>query len=362
MDGIFFLIHFRNIPILCYSSVPVKSLMCFKSAKVSFFHTERESAVSKRRVLFVSKIVLAIIVLLWVINKVHFDTILKSLRNPASPSMIVIAFFLLIPNVTLQWFRWHFLLRLLKPGVSVDESLISLFGGLTVGLVTPGRIGEFGRTLFISKANHIKALGLIFIDKFYASVIMILFGVWGIISFLGSQLDYHRYLMAPLVGLGLVLSTVGLMLILRPMYIRTFFYHLSLIIPFRSKMKLFIDGLDLFPRNRAGFFVLLSVSVYCIYILQFSLLALAFEPMNFSTLFTSTTSTLFAKIVLPFSIGDLGIREGAAVYFFRHFGVQKVTAFNSAFLLFLINVMIPAVIGLFYIPRMDWRENTQTDE
>jgi uncharacterized protein (TIRG00374 family) len=322
---------------------------------------ERILTVGKHRLLFLSKIVLAFVVLLWVINKVHVETILQSLREPASPALIIIAFLLLIPNVTLQWFRWHFLLRQLKPGVSVQESLISLFGGLTVGLVTPGRIGEFGRTLFVSQVNHIKALGLVFIDKFYASVIMILFGVWGVISFLGSQIGYHRYLMAPLIGLGLVLSVVGLLLMLRPMYIRSFFYHISLIFPFRDKMKSFIDGLDLFPGNRAVYFILLSVFVYCIYILQFCLLALAFENLSFEALFTSTTSTLFTKIVLPVSIGDLGIREGAAIYFFRHFGAQKVTAFNSAFLLFLINVMVPAFIGLFYIPRMDWREDGQAN-
>jgi uncharacterized protein (TIRG00374 family) len=323
--------------------------------------TERIFTVSKRRLLFLSKIILAVIVLLWVISKVHVEMILKSLREPASPAMIVFACLLLVPNVTLQWFRWHFLLRQLKPGASVQESLISLFGGLTVGLVTPGRIGEFGRTLFLSQVNHIKALGLVFIDKFYASVIMILFGVWGVISFLGSQIGYHRYLMAPLIGLGLVLTVVGLILMLRPVYVRSFFYHISLIFPFRDKMKSFIDGLDLFPGNRTIYFILLSVSVYCIYIIQFSLLALAFENLSLNTLFTATTSTLFTKIVLPVSIGDLGIREGAAIYFFRHFGAQKVTAFNSAFLLFMINVMVPAIIGLFYIPRMDWREGSQTD-
>ncbi|HEX9934008.1 MAG TPA: hypothetical protein VGB38_02325, partial [bacterium] len=56
--------------------------------------------------------------------------------------------------------------------------------------------------------------------------------------------------------------------------------------------------------------------------------------------------------LIPFSIGDLGIREGAAVFFFLRFHVDKVTAFNSSLLLFAINIVFPTLLGLLFLPKM----------
>jgi len=311
----------------------------------------------RRRIFFILKILLAVLVLLWVVQKVHYKTIISTIRNPQSPHCIIFALLMLIFNIGLQWLRWYYLLRLIKRDITVKESLVSLFGGLTVGLVTPGRLGEFGRTLFLSNIDHVKTLSLIFIDKFYTSVIMIVFGIWGVISFLTFQLGSDIFLLAPLLGLGLLATLLGLFLLTHPWNIRSFFYHVSLLLPFREKVKLFIDGLDHFNIKKARPFIFMSLMLYFIYIFQFSLLALAFENISLHVLITSTTATMFTKVILPFSIGDLGIREGAAIYFFKNFGINKATAFNSAFLLFLINVMIPAIIGLFFVPRMGWREN-----
>ncbi|MFC1570070.1 lysylphosphatidylglycerol synthase domain-containing protein, partial [bacterium] len=186
---------------------------------------------NKRKILFLLKIFIAVIVLLWVINKVQYSTIIKSFQNPESPHLIIIAFVLLIPNLSLQWYRWYYLLRLIKSDIPVSESIISLFGGLTVGLVTPGRIGEFGRTLFLSDVNRIKTLGMIFIDKFYSSIIVIIFGIWGVISFLGFKLGFDVFLLAPLIGLALLATWIGIYLMMNPKHLHTFFYNVSLLFP-----------------------------------------------------------------------------------------------------------------------------------
>ena len=49
---------------------------------------------------------------------------------------------------------------------------------------------------------------------------------------------------------------------------------------------------------------------------------------------------------------DLGIREGAAVYFLGQLGYAEAAAFNAAFLLFCINLLVPAVVGLPFVFRL----------
>ena len=100
--------------------------------------------------------------------------------------------------------------------------------------------------------------------------------------------------------------------------------------------------------------------MYLVYIIQFCFLALAFQEVPVIALTASTTSTLFAKTLLPISVADLGIREGAAIYFLSQFQIEKVTAFNSSILLFTINVFIPTCIGFFFLLKLTWEENNKT--
>ena len=59
---------------------------------------------------------------------------------------------------------------------------------------------------------------------------------------------------------------------------------------------------------------------------------------------------MFTKTVIPqITFGELGIREGAAVYFLKHFGESAVAGLNAALFLFLINILFPALIGLIFL-------------
>ena len=57
----------------------------------------------------------------------------------------------------------------------------------------------------------------------------------------------------------------------------------------------------------------------------------------------------FVKTLLPIALGDLGIRESAAVEFFSYINVKNTTAFNASIMLFAINVLFPSVVGLFFV-------------
>ncbi len=56
---------------------------------------------------------------------------------------------------------------------------------------------------------------------------------------------------------------------------------------------------------------------------------------------------MFAKTIIPpISFGELGIREGASVYFITLMGESASVGFNASIFLFIINLLIPALIGV----------------
>ncbi len=86
-----------------------------------------------------------------------------------------------------------------------------------------------------------------------------------------------------------------------------------------------------------------------VYQLQFYFLVNAFHPVGFVNGWAAVASILLAKSFVPISFGDLGVRESASVLLLGRLSVPQAAAFDASLLLFLINIMIPAIAGLYPI-------------
>lgn len=307
---------------------------------------------SKRWMFIVLKLAIAGIAMVVLVQKVSLGRIYSALQNPTHPELIYLAGFLLIPNLWIQWYRWHYLLKRVDTNTPVFESVSSLFGGMVVGFITPGRIGELGRFLFLSRVDRIGALGLVFIDKLYSFAIIVIGGLWGLFLFFGRLSAYAPFVIWPLSVLMGLISLGIVLVLLHPEWIRNAIYHFGLLFPHRDKLKRLTACFDPIRPHHARVFLGLSILMYGVFITQFCLFAFAFERLSVLDVYSATTATFFAKTLLPVSFADLGIREGAAVFFFMQYHADKVTAFNSAILLFATNVLLPAVLGLVFLPRL----------
>ncbi|NQT26859.1 flippase-like domain-containing protein [candidate division KSB1 bacterium] len=307
---------------------------------------------TQKRILWLIKLAIALLVMGVLVRNVNSREILNAFKNPQYPVYIIIAGLLLIPNMFIQWYRWHFLLKLIQQDIRPIESIQSFFGGVAVGFVTPGRLGEFGRPFFLQSIDRMQGMGMVLIDKIYAFLTIFIGGSWGLIALVSYYFRYNLFLMMPLVLIGLLITIFGTILMVNPFPLRSFLYHLSVMLPARDKLKQIIECMDRIKKTEAIHFTVYSWFFYGVYILQFCLLAFAFQQIAFTTALTATTSTMFTKTLIPVSFADLGVREGASIFFFLRFQVDKVTAFNSALLLFVINIVIPTIVGLFFLPKM----------
>lgn len=54
----------------------------------------------------------------------------------------------------------------------------------------------------------------------------------------------------------------------------------------------------------------------------------------------------FAMSLLPITPASIGVREGSRVYFFTLIGCNQTAVFCASFIIFVINIMLPAIIGI----------------
>ena len=100
-----------------------------------------------------------------------------------------------------------------------------------------------------------------------------------------------------------------------------------------------------------------SLMLYIVIIFQYSLLALSFEPNgDFLSFLEAGSIILFAKSFLSFvSFADLGVRETISVFLMKKLGYTTTVGFNSAFFLFLFNLLLPSIIGLFLFLKSNYK-------
>jgi len=61
---------------------------------------------------------------------------------------------------------------------------------------------------------------------------------------------------------------------------------------------------------------------------------------------------IFLAVALPVGFAGLGVREATAALVLASFGIEKEVAVQASFQLFVINMLIPGLIGAFLAGRI----------
>jgi len=303
-----------------------------------------------KRALLLFKAVIAVIVLTMLVRHISFKE-LKTALLEARFVWIIPAVLLLALNLFFQFRRWEMLVRQVQPLAQKRQILSSLLSGITLGFITPGRVGEFGRAFFIAGTDWPKLLGLTLLDKSYAFMTLLFLGLVGMVPFLKRQVELLVWM--PLLIIALAFFALLFLLLLHPPFLAGILKKFRKLWEHRRKLTQIVASLEQVPPRLAVRISLLALGQVFTYLLQFYLLIRAFAPLPFFRGLQALMATLWVKTMLPISIGDLGVRDSAAIYFLGELGVPRAAAFDGSLLLFFINVLLPALAGLVLLLRRD---------
>ncbi|MBD3234160.1 MAG: hypothetical protein GF315_10605 [candidate division Zixibacteria bacterium] len=296
------------------------------------------------------KIIVAVAVMAYLLNLVEVNKMATALKQ-ANPYPILIAIALAPLNIVWLFFRWRYLIKYLDADriVSNRQVLGSVLSGTTLRLTTPGGVGEFGRVFYIKGLVRTKLLALSIMDNLSAYIVSATVGSISLAYIAGR--DFFLLIPIVLIALGITFR-----------YLRhRIRFPSTRIIPESFRSSEFWEVVRDFPLSK--FLVVLSMSgmMYAGFAIQFFLIVNAFESISIINGFAAISSIMFVKSSLPISIGDLGIRESASIFFFGKFGITKEAALDSSLLLFTFNLLIPAIIGSAFLTGLKLR-STEADK
>ncbi|MDD8017418.1 MAG: lysylphosphatidylglycerol synthase transmembrane domain-containing protein [Bacteroidota bacterium] len=300
---------------------------------------------------FLMKLIISASLLIGLIFYIDFHSLIASLSN-ANKVYLTIGFLLVGANIGMHFLRWRYVLHLISSDISPGEVFTSLLVGLTTGFFTPGQIGEFaGRIASHPNIRKSYVVGLSVIDKLYLLALTLVSGICALSLFFYLHLsEYWK------VGYGVI----GFLIIVLVLFIFLFpeiTKKLLLFVPEKIRQHRLYNIIEVIEtkfHNREGqTLFLLTALLYTIIFFQYFIFSIAFEPVSIGNSLMCSASVYFVKaVVLPISIGDLGVRESAAVFFFSKVGVSAASAFNASMCMFIANLVIPSVAGAILIMKV----------
>jgi uncharacterized membrane protein YbhN (UPF0104 family) len=287
-----------------------------------------------------------------IIDRIQITEIHAELRDIYWPSFVA-GLFLTLPNVLVQHYKWRYLVRIIERTVRDRDAFASLMCGFSMGLVTPGRLGEIGRGLFIAGASKGRLTGMAIIDKVLSQWSMAFLGLTALLylAAAGSELGRFRW---AILGLSAVFSLSTLVVLLRADTVRSWIRSLKRLlprIPYRNKVFAVVDASEEFRRRHLLTSVLYAFAFQFIILAQFYCFINAFDALGPLDTFVGISAAMFIKSLLPIALMDLGVREGAVLYFLGQIGVPSAPAFNASIMIFLSNVLVPGAVGVYYVIR-----------
>jgi uncharacterized membrane protein YbhN (UPF0104 family) len=306
--------------------------------------------------------------LLWydLFKRENFDDIyvlfLSELRGENTYWLFATLIFLPL-NWAAETLKWLPLVRHVQ-NLSFFEAFKAVFAGVTFSLFFPNRTGEFGgRILFLKKKNAFKGVISTFIGSWAQQLILITFGFLGFIYFLITLWDTDKIVVDAIIMLGLVL--VGLLFLM--------FLNLEAVVPVFRKLRFLyrfprliksVGTLRQYTRRELFEALFWSFVRYLVYSLQYYFMLRFFGidvPIFQAASCIATIYLLQTSIPLPPVVGLLA-RGEVALKIWGLFTHNDLSILAATFSLWVINLIIPAFIGLIFILRINFFQTKKSEK
>lgn len=229
----------------------------------------------------------------------------------------------------------------------------SLLSGIFLSAITPVKSGDYGgRLVFIRKDDWAIALNAVFWGNGCQLLWLLVCGLLGLL-YLSTVLSEN--LLQAKTSLVVVLIVVMLMLIIVWFYLRIILVRkLIFYLPFKEKLrKVYYNFLKIKNRNDLYKTLIIAGLRYFTYIIQSMLLISVFNnTIAFSLLLSGVMTVFFVQAILPV-LSFLGLigRTGIAIFVLNKIGVSEMDGGVSSIMLWVVNIFIPSMVGLYFLFR-----------
>lgn len=260
------------------------------------------------------------------------------------------AYFLLLGMMIVNWgleaYKWKQLVSPLE-SIGFGRAFMATLAGISPGLFTPNRIGEFGgRVLFLKNADPAQAIAATIVGSFSQQVACIALGCLGLNYYVWDKLEPGNWLATGLAFVSLI-AVAGVFIL---------YFNVGLIANLKPKnkwLKIIVKKAGVLGKYESEFLskiLLLSFLRYAVFAGQYMLLLWLFDcSISPVAMFCSISVIFLLQAAVPtFALLELGFRGASAIGILGYYSQNNIGILLSSFVLWFVNLVLPALIGLMF--------------
>lgn len=313
--------------------------------------------INKKTISFFIKLLIGVISFWIIYNRLSQIPQLKEqclfwLSEPKMYFILILVLLLMPLNWGIESYKWKSITKQIE-SVSYATALKSVFSGICVGNIAPGRAMEFlAKIMFFKPDNRPSITVLHFINGMFQMLITVTVGIVAIAFKLNQNHDSSTFIYLVLAG--------GLCMIL-------FFCWAIFNVSFIQQKLKFIKWFQKmgntqniqFSKTLIVKLISLSIIRYLVFTTQFYLIYNALSPQNeIVQIFMSIAAYFMLTSLIPMiSVIEPAIRAAIALFVFNNTGGDTITIVLASTFVWIINVVIPSAIGYIIIlkEKIDFR-------
>ncbi|HOI31257.1 MAG TPA: lysylphosphatidylglycerol synthase domain-containing protein [Bacteroidales bacterium] len=298
------------------------------------------------------------------------ELLAERLNNQKYLGYLLLSIILMPVNLFLESVKWQFQIRKLEK-VKLNKAFTAVLSGISVSMFLPNRMGDYlGRVFILEKGSHIKGVLLTIIGSLAQLLVTIIIGGLAVLFFLPLT-DYfsvnNQWLYSGILILILVLLSAGIFIYFN---IRLLYVIVKYLYPRKSQKILpYVEVFNYFTHKQLAYILGLSMLRYGVFSLQYILFLWAFElPLNYPEAFMLVgVSYLFITLIPTVALSELGVRGSVSIFIFSvwlqsqqlFFDSYEIGVFAASSVVWLVNIVVPALLGVFFVYRLKFfrREN-----
>jgi hypothetical protein len=282
--------------------------------------------------------------------KQYDDLIAHWKRLPLSQFWWLVGVFVLLPaNWLLEAFKWQQLVLKVQT-IHLRNALKGVLVGITTGFLTPNRVGELvGRVMYLNPDNRKAGITLSLVNSLTQNIIMVLCGIPACVLFVNAyqkSTEINTVLYLWLLAAGLAVSALIYFFLPQASRLLSKSRH-------SEKLKAFTDCLAFYTRQDLLLIMLISLGRYIVFCTQFFFMLRFFgiDLTTWQALISIPTTYLFVTFTPSFAFSDVAVRSSYAVLVIGVFSNQVVSIALAGACIWLVNFVIPLLVGLVVLAR-----------
>ena len=296
----------------------------------------------------------------FILLNVNISKVLEALAR-ANPLFIVFAILLVFVVTIIKGIKWKLIINAQKLNFSLMDCIKVFCIGFLLGIITPGRIGDFSRAMYLKKKGNsfFQGVSSVFIDRIIDISILLVLALFSVVIF--TQLFHKNIVSIPLLAFILVVFVLLSFIAMKKSLSRIFLKPIhAFLVPEKYKsftkdiMHSFYEGINSAKKNKPLLFgsVFLGLIAWLFSIMVALLVLLALNISQIPLIFVFVFVPIITLLeILPISVSGIGTRDAALVFFFSLFGVSAEQAIAYSLIYLFTGYLFVALLGVLFFTQ-----------